>query len=267
MVDKTVGKTVDKTVDKTDGALVTGCMIIIGNEILSGRTQDTNLNHLAKVLNELGVRLTEARVIPDIETVIISTLNECRAKFDYVFTTGGIGPTHDDITAACVARAFGAELVYHPDIVAIIESRPASPEVMASRLLMARVPQGARLIDNPTGGPQGFQMENVFVMAGVPLVMQAMASTLDADRIVGGLPVRSRSIGAYLGESTVAAALSAIQDEHPDVDLGSYPFYRAEGYGTSLVMRGTDEAELEVIKGKLHKMIQSFGAEPFEPEK
>jgi molybdenum cofactor synthesis domain-containing protein len=263
MVDKTTmtnGKPTAK-------AIVTGCMIIIGNEILSGRTQDTNLNHLAGVLNELGVRMAEARVIPDIESVIVATLNECRAKFDYVFTTGGIGPTHDDITAACVAKAFDVELIYHPEIVAVIESRPASPEVMASRLLMARVPVGARLIDNPSGGPHGFQMENVFVMAGVPLVMQAMASTLDAERIAGGLPVRSRSIGAYLGESTVAAALSAIQDEHPDVDLGSYPFYRPEGYGTSLVIRGTDEAELELIKGKLHKMIESFGAEPFEPDK
>ena len=258
---------VDKTVSTERPALVTGCMVIIGNEILSGRTQDTNLNHLARVLNELGVRMTEARVIPDIEPVIIATLNECRAKFDYVFTTGGIGPTHDDITAACVAKAFGAELVYHPDIVAIIERRPAPPEVMASRMLMARVPAGASLIDNPSGGPQGFQMENVFVMAGVPSVMQAMASTLNADRIIGGLPVRSRSIGVYLGESTVAAALSSIQDEHPDVDVGSYPFYRPEGYGTSLVIRGTDEVELDQIKEKLRVMIESFGAEPFEPDK
>ena len=246
---------------------VTGCMIIIGNEILSGRTQATNLAHLALVLNELGVRMTEARVIPDIEGVIVATLNECRAKFDYVFTTGGIGPTHDDITAACVARAFGAELVYHPDIVAVIKRREAPPQVMDARLLMARVPAGASLIDNPTGGPQGFQIENVFVMAGVPAVMQAMASTLDKARLKGGLPVRSRAIGAYLGESTVAAALSGIQDEHPGVDVGSYPFYKADGYGTNLVIRGTDEAELEAIKEKLRAMILSFGAEPFEPDR
>jgi molybdenum cofactor synthesis domain-containing protein len=245
---------------------VTGCMIIIGNEILSGRTQDTNLAHLARVLNELGVRMTEARVIPDVEAVIVATLNECRAKFDYVFTTGGIGPTHDDITAACVAKAFATELVYHPDIVEVIKRRQAPPEVMDSRLLMARVPKGAGLIDNPTGGPQGFQIDNVFVMAGVPAVMQAMASTLDSARLKGGLPVRSRAIGAYLGESTVAAALSAIQDEHPEVDVGSYPFYRADGYGTNLVIRGTDEAELEAIKEKLRTMIVSFGAEPFEPD-
>lgn len=246
--------------------LVTGCMIIIGNEILSGRTQDTNLAHLAKVLNDQGVRMMEARVIPDVEAVIVATLNECREKFDYVFTTGGIGPTHDDITAACVARAFDTELVYHPEIVKVIERREAPPEIMASRLLMARVPKGASLIDNPTGGPQGFQMGNVFVMAGVPMVMQAMASTLNETHLRGGLPVRSLAIGAYLGESTVASALAEIQAEHPEADLGSYPFYRADGYGTNLVVRGTDPVELETIKEKLRLMIEHFGAEPFEPE-
>jgi|TARA_B100000959_G_scaffold38569_1_gene37627 molybdenum cofactor synthesis domain-containing protein len=243
---------------------VTGCMIIIGNEILSGRTQDTNLNYLTKSLNELGVRLTEARVIPDIEDVIVDTVNECRVSFDYVFTTGGIGPTHDDITAACIAKAFDTELEMHPDIVEVIQRREAPPEVMKSRLLMARVPKGGTLIDNPTGGPQGFQMGNVFVMAGVPMVMQAMVSSLDGDRIKGGKPVRSRSIGAYLAESQVAGKLAVIQNEHPDVDLGSYPFYRKDGYGTNLVMRGTDESELDEMKDKVRAMIVSFGAEPFE---
>ena len=203
-------------------------------------------------------------MIPDVEQIIIDTVNECRAKFDYVFTTGGIGPTHDDITAACIAKAFNTELVMHPEIVAVIEQREAPPEVMKSRLLMARTPIGARLIDNPTGGPQGFQMENVFVMAGVPMVMQAMVGTLDNKRIIGGKPVRSRSIGAYLGESQVADQLSAIADQHPDVDLGSYPFYRPDGYGTNLVMRGTDEKELDQIKEDLRAMILSFGVEPFE---
>jgi molybdenum cofactor synthesis domain-containing protein len=239
-------------------------MIIIGNEILSGRTQDTNLNYLAKSLNELGVRLTEARVIPDVESVIVDTVNECRAKFDHVFTTGGIGPTHDDITAASIAKAFGTELEQHPDIVAVIKQREAPPEVMESRLLMARVPKGGRLIDNPSGGPQGFQIENVYVMAGVPMVMQAMVGTLDVKRLNGGDPVRSRSIGAYLGESQVANRLSEIQDKHPDVDLGSYPFYRKDGYGTNLVMRGTDEKELDEMKEEVRAMIVSFGAEPFE---
>ena len=243
---------------------VTGCLIIIGNEILSGRTQDTNLAHLAKAMTELGVRMVEARVIPDIEKTIVDTVNECRTKFDYVFTTGGIGPTHDDITADCIALAFDTELVIHPEIEAIIRRREAPPEVMASRMRMARIPKGATLIENPTGGPPGFQMENVFVMAGVPSVMQAMVSTLDGDRIQGGLPVRSRSVGAYLSEGQVAGRLREIQEEHPDVDLGSYPFYRKEGYGTNLVMRGTDEAELEIMQEKVRQMIVEFGAEPFQ---
>jgi molybdenum cofactor synthesis domain-containing protein len=243
---------------------VTACMIIIGNEILSGRTQDVNLNFLAKALNELGVRLTEARVIPDVDQTIIDTVNECREKFDHVFTTGGIGPTHDDITAESIARAFGVDVIMHPEIAERIQRREAPPEVMKSRMLMARVPEGATLIDNPTQGPQGFQMGNVFVMAGVPMVMQAMVSSLTKERLGGGDPVRSRSIGAYLGESTVAEALKEIQDRHPDVDLGSYPFYRQEGYGTNLVMRGTDEVELDHMMEEVRQMIKGFGSEPVE---
>lgn len=244
--------------------VVTACMVIIGNEILSGRTQDVNLNHLAIELNELGVRLVEARVIPDVTETIVDTINEVREKFDHVFTTGGIGPTHDDITAEAIARAFGVGIIYHPEIEERIRRREAPPEVMASRLLMARVPEGATLIDNPTGGPQGFQMGNVFVMAGVPMVMQAMLSSLTKERLGGTDPVRSRSIGAHLGESTVANALREIQAKHPDVDLGSYPFYRQDGYGTNLVMRGTDEAELDLMKEEVRQMILSFGAEPIE---
>ncbi|MCB1692789.1 MAG: competence/damage-inducible protein A [Pseudomonadales bacterium] len=244
--------------------VVTACMIVIGNEILSGRTQDVNLNFLAKALNELGVRLTEARVIPDVEETIIETVNECRGRFDHVFTTGGIGPTHDDITAESIARAFGVGVVIHPEIEERIRRREAPPEVMQARMLMARVPEGASLIDNPTGGPQGFQIGNVYVMAGVPMVMQAMVSSLTKERLGGTDPVRSRSVGAYLGESTVAAALKEIQDRHPDVDLGSYPFYRQDGYGTNLVMRGTDEAELEQMCDEVREMIRHFGSDPIE---
>ncbi len=243
---------------------VTGCLIIIGNEILSGRTQDTNLAYLARELNELGVRMTEARVIPDVVQTIVDTVNECRVNFDYVFTTGGIGPTHDDITADCIALAFNTELEMHPDIVKIIQRREAPPEVMESRLRMARIPKGASLIENPTGGPPGFRIENVFVMAGVPMVMQAMASTFNRESIKGGDPVRSRSIGAYLSEGQVAARLRAIQEEHPEVDLGSYPFYRQDGYGTNLVMRGTNEIELDLMLEKVRQMIVDFGAEPFQ---
>ncbi|MBS04207.1 MAG: competence/damage-inducible protein A [Gammaproteobacteria bacterium] len=241
---------------------VTGCMLIIGNEILSGRTQDTNLKHLAIELNELGVRMTEARVIPDIEEVIVAAVNECRAKFDYVFTTGGIGPTHDDITADCIAAAFGVRLIMDPTAEAIIRRREAPPDVMEARLRMARVPEGSTLIDNGTGGPPGFQMENVFVMAGVPMVMQAMVASLDAKRIRGGKPVRSRTIGAHLGEGQIAALLRGVQDNHPDVDVGSYPFYRDTGYGTNLVVRGTDEAELDAIVEELRSIIVDLGGNP-----
>ena len=244
--------------------ITTACLIIIGNEILSGRTQDTNLQHLSTALNELGVRMVHARVIPDVEDIIVATVNECRAIYDNVFTTGGIGPTHDDITADSIARAFNAELYLHPDIARIILSREAPPEVMESRLRMARIPDGATLIENPTGGPQGFQMENVYVMAGVPMVMQAMVSTLTKERLGGGDPVRSRSVGAYLSEGQVAAQLGIIQGRHPDVDLGSYPFYRQDGYGTNLVMRGTDEAELDEMLEEVRQMIIGFGAEPFD---
>ncbi|MFN3239610.1 MAG: competence/damage-inducible protein A [Pseudomonadales bacterium] len=240
---------------------VTAGMLIIGNEILSGRTQDVNLNYLAKSLNELGVRMVEARVIPDVEETIVATVNECRAKFDHVFTTGGIGPTHDDITAVCIAKAFSVDVIYHPEIEARIRRREAPPEVMESRLLMARVPEGATLIDNPTGGPQGFQMGNVFVMAGVPMVMQAMVSSLTKERLGGTNPVRSRTIGAYLGESQIAKRLGVLQEAHPDVDIGSYPFYRETGYGTNLVIRGTDEAELDQIKEDLRAMIIDMGEE------
>lgn len=246
--------------------IVRGCMIIIGNEILSGRTQDTNLAYLAVELNELGIRMAEARVIPDDEKIIIDTVNECREKFDYVFTTGGIGPTHDDITADCIALAFGVELEIHPEAEAIIRRREAPPDVMKSRLRMARVPKGGALIENPTGGPPGFQMENVFVMAGVPMVMQAMVSTLGNGQLSGGAPVRSRSISAYLTEGRIATSLGKIQDRYADIDLGSYPFYRQDGYGVNLVMRGTDEKELENMKSEIREMIISFDAEPIEED-
>ena len=168
--------------------IYTACVLIIGNEILSGRTQDTNLQHIALVLGEQGVRVREARVIADVEEEIVSAVNEARAKFDYVLTTGGIGPTHDDITADCIAKAFGVPLVVSEEIAAVIGQRPAPAEVMESRMLMARIPEGADLIDNPTGGPQGFCIGNVYVMAGIPSVMQGMLSTIP---FAGGSVVRS----------------------------------------------------------------------------
>ena len=239
--------------------VVTACVLIIGNEILSGRTQDTNLNHIAKVLGEAGVRVREARVIPDDEDEIVTALNHARSKYDYVLTTGGIGPTHDDITADCVAKAFGRPIVQSEAIAEVIRGRPAPPAVMESRLRMARVPEGASLIDNPTGGPQGFQVENVYVMAGIPMVMQGMLSTIQFD---GGAVVRSRSVSAHLGESQIAAGLGEIQARYSDIDLGSYPFFRDGVYGTSLVMRGTDTTDLDEMLEAVKTLIVENGETP-----
>jgi len=240
---------------------VTACVLIIGNEILSGRTQDINLNHLATTLGEWGVQIHEARVIPDVIETIVAAINETRARFDYVFTTGGIGPTHDDITASCVALAFGVELMQHPEIAERIRQRPAPDDVMASRLLMARVPQGATLIDNPTGGPQGFAMANVYVMAGIPIVMQGMLSSL-AGKLRSGPVVKSRSIRAYLGESQISHALGEIQDANAGVDIGSYPFFRDERYGTTLVVRGTDPHLIETATAAIMAAVSAAGEVP-----
>lgn len=240
---------------------VTACVLIIGNEILSGRTQDVNLNHIAKTLGAWGIQVREARVIPDVTKTIVDTLNETRRRFDYVFTTGGIGPTHDDITAECVAEAFGVNLIIHSEIAERIARRPAPPDIMAARMRMARVPEGATLIDNLTGGPQGFRIENVFVMAGIPAVMQAMLGSLEG-KLKGGAVVRSFSVTAYVGESQIAGPLTDIQNRHPSVDLGSYPFFRADRYGTSLVMRGTDPAELETVLAEVSAAIVAAGETP-----
>ncbi|MCY3818021.1 MAG: molybdopterin-binding protein [Gammaproteobacteria bacterium] len=245
--------------------IVTACVVIIGNEILSGRTQDTNLAHIAQQLNEWGIRVQEARVIPDEEDVIVVAVNDARARFDYVFTTGGIGPTHDDITVECIARAFGVPMVVSDEIAQRIRRRPAPRDVMENRLRMARIPEGATLVDNPTGGPQGFRIDNVFVMAGIPSVMQAMLSTVGGE-IEGGDIVRSRSVTAYLGESQIAAALADIQTRYPNVDLGSYPFYRSERYGTTLVMRGTSDTDLSGVLEEVKSTIIAAGEQPMMDE-
>jgi len=242
---------------------VTACLIIIGNEILSGRTKDKNLSFVAERMSEWGVRLTEARVIPDIEETIVETVNTCRAQFDYVFTTGGIGPTHDDITAAAVAKAFGVTLHRHPDALAIMQRQHRPEDLNEARLKMADVPEGATLIDNPVSGAPGFQIGNVYVMAGVPMIMQAMLEGLRHD-LVGGAPVLSRSVRAFLPEGAVAEGLGVIQDRYPDIDIGSYPFFRKGRFGTSLVLRGTDAAALERAQGEVGDLIRALGETPVE---
>jgi molybdenum cofactor synthesis domain-containing protein len=247
---------------------VTACLLVIGNEILSGRTQDANLNYLAKGLGEVGVRLREARVIPDVPETIVATVNEVRAKFDYVFTTGGIGPTHDDITAECVARAFGLKLVLDPEAKRRLEIRyrqmGSQVELNEARLRMAHVPEGATLIDNPVSAAPGFQIGNVFVMAGVPAIAQAMFDSVK-HRLVGGAKVLARSVNCRLAEGTIAKDLTEIQERYPQIDIGSYPFWsRGGGFGVSLVLRGTDAQELARATEEVAAMIIRFGGEPIE---
>ena len=240
---------------------VTASILIIGNEILSGRTQDVNISYIAKTLGDWGIVVEHCRVIPDVEQIIIDTVNEVRSEYDYVFTTGGIGPTHDDITAECIAKAFSVGLEQNEEIASRIKKRPAPDDVMKSRLRMARVPVGSNLIDNPTGGPQGFSLENVFVMAGIPSVMQAMLSSLDG-KLKTGKVVRSHSVRLYLGESQIAEALSQLQDQNPLVDIGSYPFFKDDKYGTVIVIRGTEIEELKDLATKIISIGQSAGTAP-----
>ena len=239
----------------------TAAVLIIGNEILSGRTQDVNLNHLAQKLGERGIRLQEARIIADIEDDIITALNACRSRYDYVFTTGGIGPTHDDITSACVAKAFGGELVLNAEAKALLESHYADPaDLNAARLRMAHIPAGAELVHNPISKAPGFRMDNVYVLAGVPSVMRAQFEGI-ADQLARHDPVQSRTVTAFIGEGSIAAELGAIQDRFPTLDIGSYPFMKQGRIGTNLVCRGTDTAALDRAVAAIEAAVGGQGAE------
>jgi len=240
------------------------CLIIIGNEILSGRTQDLNLAFLGERLNQIGVRMAEARVIADDTDTIINTINECRAKYDYVFTTGGIGPTHDDITSAAVAKAFGLPLVRDPEALALLQQHYTNPaDLNEQRMKMCEIPEGATLIDNPISKAPGYQIENVFVLAGIPVIMQAMYEALK-ERLVGGDPVKSRTIVAYMGEGVLAKGLGDVQDAHSGIEIGSYPFFRDGKLGTALVLRGVDQNALDTASEAVIELVVSFGAEHFE---
>ena len=218
---------------------VTAAVLIIGDEILSGRTQDINLNAIAKFLGAHGVDLAEARVVGDVEDEIVTAINVLRERYDYLFTTGGIGPTHDDITADCVAKAFGVALYEHPEILAMMASRWGD-DVNAARRRMARVPEGGSLVKNPVQGPPGFQIENVFVLAGVPTIMRGMLEDI-GHRLKGGAVVISRTLRVEgWGEGVIAAPLAEVAKAYSDLSLGSYPFFTPEGYGSQLVVRGRD---------------------------
>ena len=237
-------------------------LIIIGNEILSGRTHDKNAPWIAETMMEMGVVLHQIRVIPDIESEIIRAVHELKGEVDYVFTTGGIGPTHDDITAESIAAAFGVKLILHPEAYATLVAHYGNEaEVTAPRKKMAMIPEGGTLINNPVSGAPGFQIENVFVMAGVPRIMQAMLDDVKT-KLKRGKPVLSNTIACSLMESAVAEKLSAVQDLYPAISIGSYPHYRGGIIGLSLVLRGTDDSALDKATRDVIALIKSLGGEP-----
>ena len=237
----------------------TACLLVIGNEVLSGRTQDANIRFLAQGLGSIGMPLREVRVIPDVVQVIVDTVTDCRARFDHVFTTGGIGPTHDDITSECVAKAFGVPWEPHPEAWARMDRHYKAGEFNAARQRMATMPRGATLIDNPVSIAPGFTIGNVHVMAGVPRIMQAMWAALAAT-LPGGTPVESRAVHAIgLLEGAVAENLARVQASYPDIDLGSYPFYRVGGNGVALVAKGTDAAALEQCIAEVTALVDAMG--------
>jgi molybdenum cofactor synthesis domain-containing protein len=248
----------------------TACLLIIGNEVLSGRTQDANLKFLATRLGEIGIPLREVRVIPDVRATIVATVNEVRAKYDHVFTTGGIGPTHDDITSECVAGAFGVPWEAQPEAWRRLEShyaRQTPPgDFNTARQRMATMPRGAVLIDNIISIAPGFTMGNVHVLAGVPRIMQAMFEAL-APSLKGGPPVVSAAVHANgLMEGRIAEGLADIQARYPDLDIGSYPYYRTGGGGVAVVAKGTDPDTVKQAARDVLVFMRACGAHPTEGE-
>lgn len=243
----------------------TACIVIIGNEVLSGRTQDANTAYLAKRLGEIGIPLREVRIIPDVAGTIVSTINEVRARYDHVFTTGGIGPTHDDITSECVAAAFGVPWEPQAEVWARMEAHYKPGAFNAARQRMATMPRGAVLIDNGHIAP-GFSIGNVHVMAGVPAIMRLMFEAL-APRLRGGAPVVSRSVHANgVREGDIAAGLTAVQDRYPALDIGSYPYFRDDGSGVAIVAKGLDTAAAEAAIAEVTVLFETLGGRPVQGE-
>lgn len=239
--------------------------LIIGNEILSGRTKDANLAYLAERLTEWGVGLREVRVVADDSVAIIAAVQELSSRYDYLFTSGGIGPTHDDITAENVAKAMGSELHLEPKAHALLQEhyRRSSLELNEARLKMAYLPVGSSHIDNPVSTAPGFQIGNVFVMAGVPKIFQAMVDGLKP-RLKGGPPVLSRSLITHKGEGDIAQGLGALQADFPDVDMGSYPFMRMGNFGVNLVLRSPDRTRLDAAFDAVWALVEALGDQPEE---
>jgi molybdenum cofactor synthesis domain-containing protein len=244
---------------------VTAALVIIGNEVLSGRTRDANLQYLARGLNDIGIRLMEVRVIADDEAAIVAAVNACRGAYDYLFTTGGIGPTHDDITSACIAKAFGLPFGRNPEAETLLRAHYKPEDVTEARLRMANTPVGATLLENPVSRAPGFQVENVFVLPGVPRIMQAIYEGFK-HRLTGGQPVLSKAIAAHVPEGRLAGPVKALQESHPEVEVGSYPFYRDGKLGATIVLRTPDNRRLEAATVDLRALIHGLDAEPIEDD-
>lgn len=243
----------------------TASVVIIGNEILSGRTQDVNLSFIASRLEDLGIILSEARVIPDIEHVIIETVDECRKKYSYVFTTGGIGPTHDDITTAAIAKAFNKEIVRNPEAQRLLEAYYPANDLSDARLKMADIPLDAELIDNPVSGAPGFQLNNVFVLPGVPKIMQAMFDGI-TDRLTASAPILTSSVITDMREGQIADGLALLQEDYPEISIGSYPFFKNRKFGVNVIMRGTNQSRLDELTDAMQEMLKLLGGKILQLE-
>ncbi len=237
---------------------VTAGVLLIGDELLSGRTKDINLGFIAENLTEMAIELREARMVADVQEEIVDAVNALRGRYDYVFTTGGIGPTHDDITADSIALAFGVELEHNAEALADLRAQYHDGDVNEARMRMARVPVGGSLVRNPYSWAPGFRMGNVFVLAGIPKVMQGMFADL-APQLERGKPIMSRTVQAFIGEGDLAVGLEEIQERFPTVSIGSYPFHENGTYGSNLVMRSKDEALLGVAEAEVAALVEGLG--------
>ena len=238
-------------------------IVIIGNEVLSGRTKDLNTSTLSVWLNSLGIVVNEVRVIPDIEKIIINTVNDLKNKFDYVFTTGGIGPTHDDITAESISKAFNLDYGFHREAFSILEKYYEPGEFNEGRQKMAKMPTTANLILNPTSGAPGFYVENVFCLPGVPSILKAMIGGLN-NILVGGDPILSKTINLRTYESEIAQSLTNVQNNNQGVEIGSYPFFRQGKLGVSIVLRSIDQNKIDKCNSEILKFVKEKNVEVVE---
>ena len=253
----------------TDETVVTAAIAVIGNEILSGSVQDENIAYIAKGLGEIGVRLLEVRVVPDIHQEIADAVNALRHRYDYVFTTGGIGPTHDDITAEAIGVAFDRPVTYHPEAFARLDAfyKQRGQEFTEGRKRMTLAPEGAEIVDNDAMIAPGLKIENVFILAGVPRIAHAMFEAAKP-YLRRGAVVQSRAITTHLMEGDMAEPLGAIQDRYPASDIGSYPFYNtARGSGVKLIIRATNIDMIESIGSEIREMIADRGGDVIEDDR